>query len=204
MAGLHSYEASVRIVIRVFEGVTGEEVFSKVLDSERKDGGLNVWLPIQSQNPELDYHEMTKNPFGSKYFQRTILGSIMSLFSHRLRNDLLNSHRGLRGIHPAGTEKQYLEGKVLEQVGRDVYINLGTQDDLFAGELFNVLKPVRAIRGENGDTLGWIEKPVCVIRVKYIRSEHFSQAELDSCFGAVSKLEPGWSVRSIQSNDDPR
>ena len=204
MAGLHSYEASVRILILVFDGITGKEVFSRVLDSERRDGGLNVWLPTQSQNPELDYYEMTRKPFGSKSFQRTILGSIMKIFSRQLRNDLLNIRGDLSGTHLEGMDKQYLEGKVLEQVGKDVYINLGTEDDLFAGEMLNVMKPIRPIRGENEDTLGWIETPVCAIRVKYIRSEHFSQAVLDSCFVSGCKLEPGWSVRPFDRDGDPR
>ncbi len=204
MAGLHSYEASIRLTVDVYSGKSGEKVHQIILDNDRKDGGLNIWLPINSQNPEIDYYEMTRHPFGSEYFRRTILGSIMHAFSQRLHNELTKLPRIAAGEAPVHIEKEYLEGQVLEHVGNHVYINLGTNDDLFTGELLQVMRPIRPLRGEDGDTLGWVEEPTCTIKVKYIKSAHFAQAVLDSCMGFTGRLEPGWSVRSTQSPEETK
>ncbi len=189
MGSMNAFTASVRITADVFDR-SGARVTALSLDSEKKEGGLEIWLPFQTDNSELNFYRMRQAPFGSEYFQKSVIGAIMNQFSYTLQTKL----KGLRpvvGAQPAAG-KQYAEGKILERVGQDVYINLGNDDHLFRGEILQVLKPSRPITCDQGDTLGWVETPAGSIEVRYIKSAHFSQAlvrqESDS-------LQVGWTVR---------
>jgi hypothetical protein len=108
-------------------------------------------------------------------------------------------HRKIASLLPrAETEKQaapskgFLEGVVLERIGDDIYINLGSDDRLLLGEVLEVLKPVRALTDARGDTLGWAEEPVATVRVRSVKSRHFSQATVEQ---EADSVRTGWTVR---------
>lgn len=189
-AALQAFSAEVRLNVEIRDGETGSQVQVVPLSVNEKDGGLRLWLPTTPENPELDYYHMSRSPFGSEYFHRNVLGAVMKSCSHSVRQALVS--RGTAAAAPVPVKRDYLEGKVLDREGGDIYINLGSADNILLGETFEVLRPDRPVVGDGGDTLGWVEVPAGIIRVRAIRSRHFALA---SVVEETDALRAGWTVR---------
>lgn len=190
MAGLQSYRAEVSMSARIMDGITGKPVATCELSSNQKTGGLEVWLPIQTEeNAEWNFYHMRNAPFGSVYFHRSVLGAVMKDLSLRL-------HQKIAAVEPpkaaAPVAKEFVEGKVLGRINNDIYINLGTDDHLFLGEMLEVLKPQKAFVNEKGDTLGWSEAPVGTITIRSLKASHFALAGIVE---EIDSIQPGWTVR---------
>lgn len=193
MGGLQNYTASVRIDADIFNAA-GKKTETLVMDSEAKDGGLKVWLPITMDNDQLTFYYLSRTPFGSVYFHKSVVGYLMRDFSRRL-NDAIAGTRTVSAATSssvAADSREFVEGKVLGRSGADVYINLGMDDNLFLGEIFEVLRPTMPMVAEAGDTLGWMEEPVAVVKIRSLKSSHFSQATI---IEESVPVEQGWTVR---------
>jgi hypothetical protein len=196
IGGMHSYNASVHISADIHDknGVLLKPV---TLDTEKKEGGLEVWLPFQTESDEMTFYHMKRSPFGSSYFQKSVIGAVMKQFSRTLHDQIERLEPGDTQASPR-SRSAFLEGAILERVGQDVYINLGQKDHLYKGELLQALKPSRPVLGDQGDTLGWIEEPAGVIEVRYIKSAHFSQGAVQE---ESDSLRAGWTVRPMRAED---
>jgi hypothetical protein len=189
MVGLQDFSAESKMDIVFYNGRDGKPFEKIVLDSKRNDGGIKIWLPIQTENDEMNFYHLSRSPFGSEYFNKNIVGAVMKSFSQKIRETIRS--REPPAIHPADTAREFLEGKILEKIGQDVYVNLGSKDNLILGDILEVLKPVKPIL--NGtDTLGWAEQPAGVIKIRSIKSNHFSQATIS---GDTGSIQAGWTVR---------
>jgi hypothetical protein len=191
IAGLQSYTANVKMDVDFYSAKTGQAVDHLYLDSENKDGGINIWLPVQMDNAEINFHYLSRSPFGSKYFHNSVIGALMKHFSRQV-HDKLVSLDAAAGEEDSAENKEYIRGKVLERVDNDIYINLGADDYLIKGDVFEVLKPDHPVTGEQGDTLGWVEIPVATVKIRLIKSSHFSQAVI---LEEAEQIEPNWAVR---------
>ncbi len=190
-AALQSFSADVRINVEIRDGSSGEQVHVVPLSVSDKDGGLRLWLPTTPENPEMDFYYMSRSPFGSEYFHRSVLGAVMKSCSHSVRQALVSRTTG--GAVRMPVDRDFLEGKILDREGGDIYINLGSADNILLGEAFTVLRPDRPVVDDGGDTLGWVEVPVGVIRVRAIRSSHFALAAVVE---ETDSLRAGWTVRA--------
>lgn len=183
MAGLHTYSATVRMSVDIYDA-GGQRVETIELDSESKDGGLTLWMPFQGDHSEITFYYLSRTPFGSEYFCKSVAGAVMKQFSQTLQNTLVALSPQLPQAAVVPAAREFVQGKILDRLGNDVYLNLGSGDGLLLGEELEVLKPSKAVLGEQGDTLGWMEQPVGLLKVRSIKSSHFSQAtvvqEIDS------------------------
>ncbi|MBD3240309.1 MAG: hypothetical protein GF331_06960 [Chitinivibrionales bacterium] len=199
-AALQSFSADVRIMVEVRDGGSGQQVQVLPLSVDEKDGGLRIWLPSATENPEMDFYYMSRSPFGSEHFHRNVLGAVMKSCSHTVRQALVA--RETAAVAPMPVERELLEGTILDREGGDIYIDLGSDDNILLGERFEVLKPDRPVVGDGGDTLGWVEVPVGIIRIRAIRSKHFALA---SVVEESDSLRTGWTVRAqIHAAEQPR
>jgi hypothetical protein len=188
--GLASQKATIKMTVDIYSGRTGELRRQVPLDSEKREGDLQLWLPFQFEHTALDYYRMRNKPFGSEYFLRCVPGAIMKSFAATLRERLL-ALEPVAGVDSVA--KEYLEGTILDRAGAEVYLDLGIKDNLIPGELLQVLRPVRPVVS-GGDTLGWVERPVGKVKVRYLKSDHFSVASVEE---EEDSLEPGWTVRAV-------
>jgi hypothetical protein len=188
-ASLQSYTARVRMTVSIYDGGSGALLRTESMDLNEKDGGLKIWLPLSIENDEMNFYYMGRSPFGSPYFHKNVAGAMMKECSRRLAQGLAAA---LPQAPAAPVAREYLEGKVLDRVGSDVYLNLGSADNLMLGEELEVLKPQRPVLGDKGDTLGWVEAPVATLRVRSVKSSHFSQAGIER---ADDSVQVGWTVR---------
>ncbi|MBD3346879.1 MAG: hypothetical protein GF401_17630 [Chitinivibrionales bacterium] len=193
MGGLQSYSADIAMEIDIYETKNGQRIQTLDLDSEEKDAGFKMYLSFQQDNPELNFHYMARSPFGSVYFQRSIAGAVMHHFARKVQFAV---HRHTETGAPVVEEvsKEYMEGAILAREGNDVYINLGKEDRLLQGEMLEVLKPDRPVRDEKGDTLGWVEKPVGTIKVRFIKAAHFSVADI---IEEADSIRAEWTIRAL-------
>jgi hypothetical protein len=191
-AGLQSYSARVRIAVAVHEGRTGALLRSEAFDLTERDGGLKLWLSTSPENDEMNFYHMSRSPFGSVYFQRNVIGAIMKQCSERLRQALASALPQTSASAPPPA-REFLEGRILDRVGNDVYVNLGSGDNLLLGEELEVLRPERPVLGDKGDTLGWSETPAGAISIRSIKSAHFSQATVEQ---GGDSVQVGWNVRA--------
>jgi hypothetical protein len=198
-AGLQAYTADVRLGLTIHSGNSGKQVHYQGVAVDERDGGLKVWLPVSTENDELNYYYMSKHPFGSEYFHRNVLGAVMKQCSREVREAVEGELESPRGASSRG--KEFLEGKILDRAGGDVYINLGSDDNLYLGEELEVLRPERPVVSEAGDTLGWVEVPVATLRVRSIKAGHFARATLVSDPGSI---EVGWTVRTKATDMEGR
>ena len=190
MAGLQSYTATVKMTVALHDGRSARVIETMHFDSEEKDGGIKVWLLTQIDNDEMNFYHMGRSPFGSVYFNKSVPGALMKHFSGRLHERILSEIPAISSQPVKAPE--FLEGMVLERVGADVYVNLGTADNLIQGELLEVLKRDRPALNEAGDTLGWIEVPAGTVRVRALKSHHFLQATV---VDETAAIETGMTVR---------
>ncbi|MBD3420770.1 MAG: hypothetical protein GF398_11685 [Chitinivibrionales bacterium] len=188
--GLHSYTADVRMEIDIYDPVTATVLDAVTLDTKEKDAGFKMWLPFQLDNPEMNYYHMSRSEFGSSYFQKSVIGIVMNHFAGTLKNKLQNLASA--PVVQAPISKEHIEGKILDRVGKDIYIDLGHADNLMHGEILHVYQPQRPFLNEQGDTLGWAEAPAGRIKVRIIKARHFSLATVVE---EQDSLRPGWSVR---------
>jgi hypothetical protein len=191
-AGLQAYSARVRIAVAVYEGRTGALLRNESLDLTERDGSLKLWLSTSPENDEMNFYHMSRSPFGSVYFQRNVIGVIMKQCSRRVC-EALAAALPQTSASAAPVAREFLEGRILDRVGNDVYVNLGSADNLLLGEALEVLRPERPVRGEKGDTLGWSETPAGAISIRSIKSAHFSQATITQ---GGDTLQVGWNVRA--------
>jgi hypothetical protein len=196
MAGLQSYRADIRMTVRIVDGETGKSLRTLELQANEKEGGLEVWLPVQTEeSAEINFYHMRNAPFGSVYFHRSVLGAVMKALSLRL-------HEKLAAVQPpeatAPAAKEFVEGEILDRIKDEVYINLGTDDHLLLGEMLEVLKPHRAFLDEKGDTLGWSEAPVGTIKIRSLKASHFALAGI---VRETDSIRVGWTVRPKQSRE---
>jgi hypothetical protein len=192
MGGLQSYNAKVTMDIEIFSAASGAKALEFTLDSEEKDGGLSLWLPFQTESDEINFHYLGRTPFGSVYFHRSVIGAVMRSFSSGMRKKILGIH-SLPAPVSAGAGR-CVEGKVLERMGAEVYMNLGQDDRILVGENLEALKPHHAVLGDNGDTLGWAEEPAGLITVRSIKAAHFSAGTIVE---EKDSIRAGWTVRSM-------
>jgi len=188
MGGLQTYTANIRMSVDIYDATTAQVERTLLFDSEEKDGGLKVWLPFLSDNDEINFHNMSRSPFGSVYFKKSVVGALMTEFSKNLKKNIstISSYMHAEGKKSEELEykedrtlsKEYLEGKILDRSGDDIYINLGIDDKLFHGEILEVLKPVRPVKSPDGDTLGWVEEVIGTVKVRSLKSSHFSVASV--------------------------
>lgn len=196
-AVLQGYSADVRMTVEVLDARTGAQVHVLPLAIDEREGGLQIWLPTSVDNPEIDYYHMERSEFGSEYFHRNPVGAVMKACSQRVRA-ALRAQETAAGPRQAAP-REFLEGRLLDRQGNDVYLNLGDEDHLLVGEVLEVLKPQRPVLDEQGDTLGWVEVPVGAVRIRSVKSAHFSQAYI------VEEQEPftvGWTVRAGKGHGD--
>jgi len=186
-----SYTADIAISISVREGGSGALLGQMSLDSKDKDAGFNSWFNFQLQNAETDFSRMSDTVFGSRYFHRSVAGLVMKQFSLRL-HDKVKELAAAAEKAPASS-REFMQGKILERSGDQVYLDLGSGDQLLQGEQLTVLKPDHPLLGDSGDTLGWAEKPAGSVRVRFIKAKHFSQAAIIS---ETDSIQTGWSVRN--------
>jgi hypothetical protein len=191
MAGLHTYSATVRMSADIYNAAA-ERLQTIELDSESKDGGLTLWMPFQGEHSEMTFYYLSRTPFGSEYFCKSVAGAVMKQFSQTLQNTLLAFNPQQHHVTVVPEAREFVQGKILDRVGNDVYVNLGSDDGLLLGELLEVLKPSKAVLGEQGDTLGWTEQPVGMLKVRSIKSNHFSQATVSQ---ESDSLRSPWTVR---------
>jgi hypothetical protein len=190
IAGFASFSANVAIAVDIFSRAT-RTIDHLPLDSRDKDAGFKTWLNFQLQNSETDFSRMEDEPFGAAAFQRTIAGAVMKQFSLKLKNRLIEI--AAKPISLA-VGKEFVRGKILERNGRDVYLDLGSADFVIQGEALEVLKPDHPLLGDKGDTLGWSDKPVGTIKVRFVKAQHFSQAIIVE---ETDTIRTGWSVQPV-------
>lgn len=179
MGGLQSYTAEIAIDVDMYDGRSGKLMKNIPLSVKERDGGLKVWLPIHTDNDEMNFYNMSRNPFGSRYFQRNVAGAVMKHYSYTLKNALRAEFSA--GRTAAATDvvvKEHISGRVLERTGPDVYVDLGTADNIMQGEYLEVMRPDHALLGAGGDTLGWVDRQVALLRVRFVKAAHFSQASI--------------------------
>ncbi len=191
MGGLQSYTATAVMGLDLLDGSTGQALFQIPLNTSEKDGGFKIYATFQSNNPEMDYYEMSTTPFGSPSFQRSVPGIVMKTFSQDIQNKVC-LYKPVEK-QPKQTDRSYSVGSVLERSGSDVYINFGSADNVMQGEEIEVQRPDHAIIVA-GDTLGWSDKTVGVIRVRFIKSPHLSQASIVS---EVDSIRSGDAIRFV-------
>ncbi len=193
-AGLQSYSAHVALTVDVYDAASGQLVRSVPLDIDEKEGGLKVWLPFSPENEEMIFYHMSHSEFGSEYFHRNVAGAVMKLCSKRVRDELLSLARNAAPqTLTLADGRSPVAGTILDVSGSDIYLDIGNGDGLLVGQTLEVMKPVRPVLGEGGDTLGWVEEPVTEATVRAIKARHFSQATV---VDADTKPEAGWSVRA--------
>ena len=93
---------------------------------------------------------------------------------------------------PPKPQHQFLQAKVLERSGKDLYLNIGSADNLILGDTLEALKPQKPVV-QGADTLGWVETPVATALVRAIKSNHFSMATIIS---EQDSVRTGWTVRT--------
>jgi len=186
-----SYTADIAISMSLYEGGSGALLGQMSLDSKEKDAGFNSWFNFQFRNAETDFSKMGDTTFGSQYFQRSVAGVVMKQFSLRLRNKI-KELAAIAEKAPASS-REFMQGKILERSGDQVYIDLGSGDQLLQGEQLTVLKPDHPLLGDSGDTLGWSETPTGAVRVRFIKAKHFSQAAI---VNETDSIRAGWTVQN--------
>lgn len=191
---LQSYRAEVDIDVEIF-GNQGNFIRSLHLYSTEKDGGLKIYLPFLPENDEANFHFLSRTPFGSVYFHRSVAGAIMKRFSADINTALqtnLSSGPLVVSTAPSRSSSEFIEGTILEITGSDIYISLGSADSLFTGALLTVYKTGMPVLGPSGDTLGFTEIAAGTIMVRFVRSTHFSLASAATLQDSVMV---GWKVR---------
>lgn len=191
MAGLQSYTADARITVTLYSGQTGAVVGSLSLDARQKDGGIKIWLPTQTETDEMNFYYLSRTPFGSEYFHKSVIGALMKSYSQRLR-DAVKAQAATLAVKPAGPPRQFLQAKILERSGKDIYLNAGSADNLVLGDTLEVLKPQKPVI-QGADTLGWVETPVATALVRSIKANHFSVATIIT---EQDSVPAGWTVRT--------
>jgi hypothetical protein len=186
-----SYTADIAISISVYESGAGALLGQMSLDSKEKDAGFNSWFNFQLQNAETDFSRMGDTLFGSRYFQRSVAGVVMKQFSLRLHDKI--KELAAAAEKSGAPSKDYMQGKILERRGDQVYLDLGSGDQLLQGEQLTVLRPDHPLLGDTGDTLGWADRPAGAVRVRFIKAKHFSQAAIIS---ETDSIQAGWSVQN--------
>jgi hypothetical protein len=188
-AQMQSYTATSKMDIVEYDGRTGEQIGKIVLDSKARDGGLKIWLPIQPENDEINFYNMSHSPFGSEYFMKNPVSTMMKDFSQRIRESA-KARIPQIALAP-DTTRDFISGKILDRTGPDIYVNLGQKDNVILGDTLEILKPVRPIV-QNNDTLGWAEEPAGLARMRTIKTAHFGQATIVS---QQDSVQAGWTVR---------
>ena len=191
-AGIQGYSADISMVLSFYDGRTGALIDNLALDSHQKDGGIKIWLPIQTENDEVNFHYLSRNPFGSSYFHKSVAGAAMRAFSQTVRDKI----RALAQVPVslaagAGSGRIALTGKILEFAAGDAYINIGLQDLLVAGDTLEVLKQGKPIV-VGPDTLGFTDRIVSMAVIRTVKSDHFSVATV---VAGADSVFPGLSVR---------
>jgi hypothetical protein len=203
VGGFQSFVAKLLIGVDFYDARTGKIIDHGEFDSEQKDNGLKIFVPMQTENAELDFDHLSSTPFGSVHFCRTVVGILMKSFSLRVHEKIVSSRskpvasqRDSLRMREGERSTADIEGKVLERDGNDVYVNLGIEDQLYTGELLEVLKPDHPVRNEKGDTLGWAEKACAQIKIRSIKSTHFS---LGTIIQENDTVKAGWTVRLLET-----
>lgn len=194
MGGLQSYTAEIDMDVDIYGSERGELVRHERLSTEQKDGGFQVYFPFQIDTDEMNFYHMARSEFGSEFFRRSIVGAVMIQFTSSVTKMLRTSSDRHATQEESDTPqgKEYVSGTVLDRNGSDVYVDLGTKDNILQGEVFEVLVRDRPFLSAEGDTLGWSETAVGEIKIRFVKADHFSQATVISETGTI---EPGNSVR---------
>ncbi|MDD5673655.1 MAG: hypothetical protein PHC61_05810 [Chitinivibrionales bacterium] len=191
IGALQSFKAAIHLELDIYASATGSLLEHAVFNTERKDGGFSVWMPFQIDNSEMNFYYLSRTPFGSEYFHKSVVGALMKNYSAELHRKVAADFKTapqLRGNAAAEVK----EGKILECNGSEVYLNLGSADSVFAGEIVQIMRPDHVLTGDKGDTLGWVEKEAGSIKIQIVKAAHFSlgfkSSPADSC-------RSGWHVR---------
>jgi hypothetical protein len=176
MGGLQSYTAKVTLSIDIYDGSRGVIVDNLPLSTSQKDAGFKIYLAMMPENDEMNFYYMSRSPFGSSYFQKSVAGAIMKGFSLDTKRRLQVVDTRKSTADATAPTKASVSGKVLDRAGADVYVDLGQADQVVPGDVLEVMKRDHPVLGPAGDTLGWAEKPVGTLSVRFVKAAHFSQA----------------------------
>ena len=180
IGGLHQYAAKVSMNLELYAALSGEVVERFVQSTEQTDGGIKIWLPFQQiDNDELAFDNMARSSFGSAAFCVTLPGALMKQYSAELHGRLTKAFLSATvkaRVAAANQSVEYLEGRVLDRVQSDLYINLGSADGVVVGEQLEITRRDHPLMGPAGDTLGWVQVPIATAKIRFVKAGHFSLA----------------------------
>jgi hypothetical protein len=192
MGEAHAYVVKIDMDMAVYDPHRARQIAVTSLATDKMRKGIDVWFPFQPDNSVVNFSRMKRTAFGSPSFRKSVLGAVMTTFSQDA-GTVIARNLPQQEKDVAAADKTYLEGTVLQRTRGHVYIDLGSADNLFQGEVLEVTRPGTPFLNARGDTLGWSSEVIATIKVRFIRGRHFSEALIVS---QTDSLMPGDRVRS--------
>jgi len=185
--GLKSYGADISLSVKIYNERRGAVILEETLSAEKKENNTAINIGRISQDEEL-YDSLRTEPFGSRTFDRTIVGTVMKELSGKMRSLIEKSPEP---VARKGEERKLIRmAKVVDITETDVYLNAGQDDQVLSGDRFNVFAPGDSIKDpETGAFIGESENFKGTLEVMEVKASHFSRARIILQKDSIRRLD---------------
>ncbi len=185
--GFKTYVAVIKIKLKVYSKERNAVIFENEIDVEKKENNTAINIGRLSKD-EAMFDTLNNQSFGSKVFEETIAGELMREASDKI----LAAIQGLPvPVAKKGESKQLIKtAKIVDINETDVFINAGLDDQVSAGDVFNVYSIGDTIRDpDSKEILGISDKFLGSIEIAEVKASHFSRAKITMKKDAIKLMD---------------
>ncbi|MCX6138209.1 MAG: hypothetical protein NTV54_12015 [Ignavibacteriales bacterium] len=207
LAGYESFSAEVGFSYKIYDAqklpmdVDRALLSDGVAAGKVRDRALGITLFGKQTDRTNQYLTLDELPFGGERFNKTVIGEAMARtavdFASKLEQAIV--HLQLREIGGAGSaaslardtsfalHRKQLNGEVLVVDSLEVFINLGSDDDVVVGQRLPVYSKGEQLRDPNTHAvLGESDRRVGEVQIMELRAPHLSLAVIIQGVGLIA------------------
>jgi len=174
LGGYVSYQAKVDLEIHILRVIDKAEVGVISGNGEISDRDLGMTLLGKPREKDLQFYGLDETPFGSREFERTIIGKATLDAVGELKEKIADV------IRPPSLPEGIV-GRVVSvsDDGSSVYLNLGSDDGVKIGDKFVIYSEGETLFDPvTGKPLGKSEAKVGVVQIIVVNAPHLSKAKI--------------------------
>jgi hypothetical protein len=208
LAGYETYSSDITLSITIIDLTSNKTVFSETFSNEMSDLGVGITIFGRESESKREFYSLDNIRVGSVEFTQTLVGKNMlslceqftekvkPLFSELVKSEIKISESPLEDDSSL-FKRKIIKGEILliDQENKEVFINLGSSDNLSNGMVLSVYVVGDSLFDPRTNTfIGVSDKKVGEIETVEIRGERFSLGIIRS---QIEEIKKGYQVRRI-------
>lgn len=207
VAQYETYSNKIEIEIEITNLKLNRIILSERFEQKSSELGVGVTIFGRETETKKEFEILDRMKFGSEDFLRTLIGKNLIKFCEKFSSKLetvinLQPNDLTEKTQPTDSKsklkRKILSGEILfvDEETKEVFINLGKKDNLYAGMLLPVYAALDTIYDNStGELIGITDKKIGDIEIIEVRGERFSLGIIKE---EKEKISKGNKIRKIE------